>query len=458
MSGLRILNLMTVAMLCSAVAAADEIPDAQAYAWQFPLNVVEPSEYMEATIPIEVYRSVSDSALRDIGVYNAAGEAVPRMVRKQQASGVLVEDSTSLNILPLYGELQESNRRLQLFMAMAEDITTLQFDSQLAEPADPDLQLHAVIVDLRERRGEISALDLTWPATASGFIGRVRVEESDDLGDWQPVGSGIVADLQFEDAKIAQNRVELQRQPRKFLRITWIDMPAGWQIASVSGVRRNSGPEPKRDWITLNPVERSDDGREFVYDLGGYPPVDRVALELPGNNVVVRAQVDFRHSPETGWRRAHDGVFYRVSRSGSEINAEPASLTPAPAGQWRIRIKSGQVNGDVRLKLGWQPGKLLFLAQGQEPFTLASGRAQDSVEQFPQHRLLGDSSIFSILANASTPGTAIVGTRQLGAGAMVMEGARTWTWRTVLVWIGLVGAVLFVGWLVWSLMRESKQE
>ena len=98
----------------------------------------------------------------------------------------------------------------------------------------------------------------------------------------------------------------------------------------------------------------------------------------------------------------------------------------------------------------------MFLTQGEPPFTLASGRAQDSVENYPQHRLLGDKSLFSMLLDAGEPGSASVGTRSESAGAMVMEGARTWTWRTVLVWIGLVGAVLFVGWLVLSLMRENQ--
>ena len=118
---------------------------------------------------------------------------------------------------------------------------------------------------------------------------------------------------------------------------------------------------------------------------------------------------------------------------------------------------AGQVGDDLRLRLGWRPDRLLFLAQGQPPFTLASGRAQDRIEQFPHHRLLGDDAIFDMLKRSGEAGIARLGPRLESAGAMVMEGARTWTWRTVLVWIGLIAAVLFVGWLAWSLMRESSR-
>jgi len=440
----------------TGVLNASEIPEESEYAWRFPLRIERPAEFLAVNIPLEVYRAVSDPELRDLGIYNGEGQAVPRIIQQAGEKIDDVEHSTPLGMVPLYGELVESERRLRLLMQLNEAGTTLQFNSDLPAPADLELELRAVIVDLRDREETLSALEFGWPTDLPGFIGTVFVQDSDDLAQWRRLADGTLADLEFEGTQIAQNRIVLPRETGDFLRITWRDMPQHWRVDSIAGIRRERGADLEREWLTLEPIERSEDGREYVFDLAGYPPVDRVNLVLPGRNVVVRASVEYRLDSESGWARSLEGLFYRVSRNRSEAESAPARLAPTRGGQWRVKVHSGQASDGLRLRVGWRPERLLFLAQGDPPFTLASGRAQDRVERFPQQRLLADRGIFSLLERSGEAGAASVGARLEGAGAMVMEGARTWTWRTVLVWIGLIAAVTFVGWLVWSLMRETR--
>jgi hypothetical protein len=57
---------------------------------------------------------------------------------------------------------------------------------------------------------------------------------------------------------------------------------------------------------------------------------------------------------------------------------------------WKRRSsKRTAAGGGIRLRLGWQPERLLFLAQGAGPYELVSGRARDQIEASPQHRLVG---------------------------------------------------------------------
>lgn len=443
----------------SGMAAADRVPDREAYAYRFPLAIEQAAEFMAADIPLEVYRSVTDSHLRDCGVYNAEGQAVPRVFEQPKGAPESVEHATGLGLVPLYGELGKAPEQLRFLMQQGAAGTTLKLDAQAPRESAPQAEqsLRAYIVDLREQNTALAALEFDWTGSPSGFIGAVTIEDGSDLLAWRRLAGGTLADLEYEGTRIEQNRIELPRKADGYLRVTWRDMPRDWRLAGISGIRRERGPEHDRDWLELAAIGQSEDGREFTFDIGGFPPVDRVNLLLPGDNVVVRVSVQYRHGEEDHWRLAHEGVFYHVSRGGNDIASAAAPLGPTRAGQWKVNIHSGLAGGTVRLRLGWRPERLLFLAQGSPPFELATGRARDRLERFPQDELLGDRSIFTMLKSSGEAGRATLGARRTGAGAMVMEGARTWTWRTVLVWIGLFAAVLFVGWLVWSLMRDMKR-
>ena len=234
-------------------------------------------------------------------------------------------------------------------------------------------------------------------------------------------------------------------------------MPVTWKLNAIAGIHTEQGAAASRDWLILDSFEPGETERELVFDVGGYPPVDRVNVLLPDDNVVVRASVFYRRGGQDSWRLAHNGIFYNISRQGSALQSPAAAVRDARAGQWKIRIDSGMTTGPVRLQLGWRPDRLVFLAQGSQPFELVTGRAQDALEQFPQETVLGDSAIFRMLRQSGQAGAATVGSREVIAGPDRLEISGSTPWRVLLLWAGLTGAIVLVGWLVYSLMREMKQ-
>jgi hypothetical protein len=445
-----------LAVLFACAGAAADVPDPSTYAYRFPLAIEHGAEYLAAPIPLDVYRAVSDPRIRDIGVYNVAGQPVPRMVERDEETAEAVEHAIRLGVVPIHGDLEKAQERLRLLMQQTDRAISLQYDSDASPPQAPGQSLQAYIVDLREHRKDFAALDFAWDEALSGFIGSVTVQGGDDLLHWRALGAGTLADLEYEGTRIRRDRVEVDGGGHDFLRITWRDLPPDWRLDTLHAVTFGRGPDPSREWVELDAVDQSENGREFTFDLGGYPPVDRLDLVLPDNNVVVRASVHYRQHGTESWALAHEGVFYRVSRAGKTVASDPAATRTLRATGWSVRIHSGLAGGSVRLRLGWRPETLLFLAQGEPPYTLYSGRTRDALEQFPQESVLGDRGIFNVLRRSGDPGHASIGARQTAGGAMAMQDARTWTWRTVLVWIGLIAAVSFVGWLVWSLMRETR--
>jgi hypothetical protein len=445
-------------LFCGLGLAAADLPQRDEYAYRFTLGVEQAAEYLAVDVPLEVYRAVTDPTLRDAGVYNADRQAVPRIFEHPQPPNNAIEQTTSLGLIPLHGALAAQHEQLRLLMQRDANSTTLSLDTSRTGTGDapPTPPLAAYIVDLREFDQPFAALDFDWEGAEKGFIGTVTLEYSNDLQHWRRLAQATLADLQYEDTHIQQQRVKLERGAEDYLRVSWRDMPQGWRLKGINGIRSEQAPVV-RDWLELTPVEVSNDQREYVFDAGGYPPSDRLSLLLPGDNVVVRATVSYRHEPKDNWRQVYQGVFYHASRAGNDVTSPAAAIGDTRAGQWRVHIDSGTVNGALRLKLGWRPDRLVFLAQGTPPFELVSGRALDRIEQFPQEALLGDRAIFRMLADSGQAGTASLGPREQLAGAAALVVGATRTWRVALVWIGLIGAVALVGWLVLSLLRDMKK-
>ena len=433
---------------------AQELPSADDYAYAFALTITDNTEFFELDVPLDVYRSVSDPSLRDAGVYNTNGQPVPRIFEHPAGAENDIEEQVTLGAVPLHADVSEQPEQLRLLLQQAGAGINLKLESLEAGETTADRPLKAYIVDTRDLEHEIVALVFSWPKQPQGFIGRVTVEHGENLQHWRRLGNASLAALEYDETRIVQNRVELSAKVSDYLRISWRNMPDNWKLDAVTGIYTSQGHSATRDTVTLDSTAQGDSNREFIFDVGGYPPVDRVKLLLAGDNVVIRASIFSRQNDKDRWRLAHKGLFYNISRQGESLQSNPARVPVSRASQWKVKLDSGVTTDPVRIQLGWRPDRLVFVAQGSPPFELVAGRAQDRLQQFPQKAILGDRSIFRMLRESGQAGVATLGAREMRAGPDRLEVAATKPWRVALLWGGLIGAVLLVAWLVYSLMRD----
>lgn len=455
-------KILAVVMLghVAAPAVAAELPGRDEYAYSFALAVAGDSEFFTVAIPLDVYLSVVDPALRDAGVYNGDGQPVPRIFEHSTEDESGIESETALELIPLYGQQADQPDQLRFLLHEDADGTTLDLKSynRAADNQRGEKTPSAYIVDVRELEHDLEALEFDWQTLPEGFMGRVKLEDSNDLLHWRALGMATLADLKYEEAQIVQNRVPLARKVSDFMRITWTGLPPAWRLSALTGAYINRAAPAPREWLTLSPAQAGDTDREFIFDVGGYLPADRVNVLLPEENVVVRASVFRRRDQADSWQPAYTGIFYNISRQGNALQSPAAEMRDVRAGQWKIRIDSGVTTERVRLQLGWRPDHLVFLAQGSQPFELVTGRALDAQQQYPQEAVLGDRAIFAMLRESGQAGSATIGSRAVlgGPGLLHIAPPRTWSWRVVLLWGGLVSAIFLVGALVFSLTRQMR--
>lgn len=450
--------LMPVTATAQGDDPSADTPRLSDYAWGFPIEIPETASFYTVELPLEVYQSVTDPSLRDVGVFNSDGNPVSRMFEQTGDEQERAERSRRLQALSLYQSTDGSVDQDRLFLEREGDSTQFRFDlGDLVAPRD-DQRLVAYIVDIRQSDDVISAIDLVWGQVDPGFMGRIMVDGTTDFQQWTAVGSAVVAYLREDDASIEQRRIALRRGDFDFLRIRWEGLPEDWHLSQVMGIYVDGSADAGRKFITIESSEVDEDDNGRIFDLGGAPIVEQLRVVLPEPNTVISAQVMYWSERRDRWLQARHGSFHHIIRDDNTVMSEPVNIGRIRTGRFKLVITRGSADADVQLEVGWRPDNLLFLAQGQPPFTLAAGNADDALRRFPQQRIYGDQSLAELAERNGGVVAASLGQRYaLGGPERLVVTVRT-NWQTVFLWLGLILGVVFVGFMAIKTIRELRTQ
>lgn len=433
-------------------APEEDMPSPLDYAYGWPIEQQSASGFHEFDLNLEVYQSVADPGLRDVGVYDARGEPAPRLISVPREAGT-PDQVVEAALLPVLAAPGTAVADMRLALERSDGGTRVRIESVAGSDAAAPPALVAYLVDLGERPSRLRAIELDWPREIEPFITHLAIEGSEDLDHWYPLGSGTVAGLAQDQARIERRRLELPLRAVRYLRLSWERVPAHWRLTRVAAHFSQDAQPARRATASRTSTGRDADGGR-IYELGGAPPVDRIRVQLPVGHDLLRAAIHAWDPAGGTWRRVYEGQFYRLQREGGTIESEPAAIAPVRAARWKVVIERGSRDAEVGLELGWRPDRLLFLAQGQGPWQLVAGSAHDIEANFPQARRYGDPEMRGLLKQAGPVGTAALGARVELGGEARLEPAQSPEWRRWLLWIGLVAGVLLVGFMALRLLRQ----
>jgi hypothetical protein len=439
-----------------------------------------------APLPLAVYQKVLRGDLGDVRVFNERDEIVPYRVERPLSQSAVQAPPVSLPLFILRDDSREALDAIRMTIESGGTRIEIRAPPGTRAPrvvadAQPGASsatarsgskgsissVASYVLDGRALTSPVASFQLTWPDDAPDYAGRLRIEASDDLGSWRTVVTGApVANLRAGAARIVERRVELAGVNAKFWRLSWADAPAPFELTSVIA-------EPARDRLdvtrsTLSVAGTPVPGKpgEFAFDLGARVPADRITLELPEQNSIVEADVLSRAHPTDPWRYVAHGGFYRlkatrpVATSDStavEANADltngSLAIDPSSDRHWLARIDmrtGGLGRGAPKLRVGWLPHEIVFLARGNGPFTLAYGssKARPTTE-------LGaiPNGVFVVSATFTLPET-------LGGDARLqpVEPPQPALWsKSATLWTVLAIGVALLAFMAYRLSRELKQ-
>lgn len=461
-----------------------------------PIALQGAGPYHRLTLPLAVYGRAAYADLRDLRVRNAAGHAVPYAWLRNEAAAPLTA-SRNVPIFALPGIAAASGDTALAFTVRPDGSLALDAKAATARADDATQWL----IDVSQVKGSLlqARFDVA-PGTRGLFA--FRLEASDDLRQWRPVGGEEqLVRLAHGGQTIERLAVELNNVRARFLRLRWSDPKHGAVLAGV-GIDSVQEVEPVApiEWsAVLKPERCATDYCDYLLPRG--LPVQSLRIDLADVNTLAQVSVSglrdpapasavppqpvprnplyaLRHQQRRPVVRTEgpdeaplvDAVVYRLAQAGGEARSPVLALDGAVHARLRLRT-SGPVSvlGAVPpgIAVGTVPRTLVFLAQGAAPFALAwravpdANAVQGSVSGAPlalSTLIPGYAADKPVVADDATVSLPVAAVTAAVAAAVqaplpTQEPSRKW-W----LWGALGAGLLLLAGMAWSLFASLRKD
>ncbi|RMH91006.1 DUF3999 domain-containing protein [Lysobacter pythonis] len=409
--------------------------------WPVRLSVLDAGAY-RIDISEAVYHAAGRADLGDVDVLDARGQPVPAMLFTAAVPDARATAPQGLPWFPLPDAAALPNTELRVISERADDGRVLRLETREAASNEPS---RSWLVDASALRAPLVALRLALTPDAQ-VEARLRVEGSDDLARWRVlrIDAGVLQ-LRRDGHVLRQTRIPLDGGAR-YLRLV-LEKGDALPLAGVEAETIVTTAGPAREWRDYAASAASPDRKSFEFVVDGRQPFDRADVVLPGNSAA-RWRLESRDRADAPWRwRAGPWTQFQLG----EAQRSPAQALPRlRQRQWRL-VSDVAIAETPRLRLGWQPEAIVFVAAGEAPYRLVAGSARARRADAPLDELLAQ--MRARRGREWRPADAhIEGVGEAGDAA-ALNAPRDW--KRIALWSVLVLAALLVVGFATSLLRAK---
>ena len=439
-------------ILATASLAATVAESPEDFAFAVPIEGLGGDALHRVAIPQAVYESAAFADLRDLRVFNGAGEVVPYAFRPVERTSERPAP-VALPIFPLRGPPDARSDELDLSFDKSGGRVSVRLRSSEAK-AGPQALL-GYLIDASALKTPLNGIEVDWGRAAADGLVSVRLEAGDDLKHWTILAADApLGSLAHAGRRLERKVIEFRSLKAKYLRLMWADPARAIELKAVAGLSPERHAQPERSWKEV--VATPDAGKpgEYLADFGGRFPLDRLALRLPQENTIVPVRLLSRAKPEDGWTPVTHAVAYRLNQDGRELVSPDIAVGVNSHRYWLLRVDpatGGIGSGSLILRAGWTPREIVFTARGAAPFRLAYGNSK------AQAGSLGIDTLVPGWRTDQEPKMSVASTgaaQTLAGEAAARPRADLKKWG---LWTALLAGVAVLAWMAWRLSKQMQR-
>ena len=417
---------------------------------------------VRAALPAASIAALRGANGGDLRVFNASGVSLPHALIDASTEAVARADAPGQRLvaLPIYASTTSTTSGAPtLRIEEGPNRRVIEYSSTKATAATKQ-EPRGLLFDTRKVDTEVRAVELEG-ALPNATIVKVSLDISTDLKTWRTlVSDAPVFDFGNDGPSMgpSNRRVTLpvaQRFTDQYVRLT-TNAPGGPQIVALTTVGVGSVKAMQPTAITLGaPVITADNAAEWTHSTG--MRVSGIRLQTPANNTLMPVRILTRARAGDPWQPVASTVVFRMpGTSGTDgVNSSLPINTPL-ASQLRVEALRGYSLTGVPLTLAleYPPLQVLFIATGDGPFSVVTGKAGLETASLPVATLMPNYTPGAEFATPLLQATNItVESKPRTTGQTAKDSLSELFNRSAILW-GVLGlAVLVLGGLAVSLLR-----
>jgi hypothetical protein len=429
------------------------IPGQQEFAYQASLGEVD-QPLQRVTLPLEVILALTRSDLGDIAVFNADGKQLVHAILRAPVSSRELSQTLPFHEFSRYRHERSKTVTTREQKQQAGSLSEVETTQSL-----PLQSLHRdYLVEIGDE-GHAPAykrIELQWTHEPAGQILELRVEignELDAMHVLRPRKSLTNLESTPESTPKSTNpgwRSIADIPPGyRYLRLTPLNNITRFELHQVVGQYLETGAAPVLSHRLA--TQRIDDGDKTVYriDFPSQVPAESLRVVPATSNRVIKGHV------YASWGDSE--TLSLIRRNFRQHNLDSDDIRPSePIRLPRKRYRRLAVSSETDLpdapsiELIYPQYELLFLGDGNAPYTLAWGNYQSTGSASDLAAILRDS-----LEQAQLDaGLASLGTIEESGGAARLAAQPAMPWKKWLLWTLLIIAVIVTVRMALRLYRE----
>lgn len=456
------------AVLCSVLlgvtgttVSSDDVKESPTdYATGVTLVTPGASPWYRVSLPLAVYLGTAWPDLRDVRVFNHAGETVPFTLVAQKTKPVTPQTVT-LRLFPLdmspVSPRVEGRRSGGSFVLRSKNGIEIHLESD-----DVKTVGQSYLLMLPEKMKDdffLEQLRLNWDTQTGNWQGKASVYVSRDLRYWQSVQEetplmALTRDNDRLKMDTISANLRLSADGNRYLLVILDSQSPALTLNSVTAIAENSAPESAR--IEIGAQEEKVSNDEAIWRWTQPQPLTSLRIDLDDEGVLP-VELAWRSAEKAPWQPLTKTVLYRLNGKRSEDIRLSGQLVDA--------VRMTTINARLPERLPALSGardsyQLVFNTQGKGSYMLAWGnRAAEKAD-------IGlDLLIPASLRKTQEPDSLPLATPQnevaLGGEARLMTTSaaeQQSQWKTVLVWGALILGVAVLALMALRIWREVKSD
>jgi len=442
-------------LLMSFVSNAVEKKD---FAYGYSLEVDGDGAIYTLNLNKEIYQGLIRSDRGDLRIFNGQGATVPHYIRRLETRVKEQLPDKPLKLFPLYHKknVNPVGDGFNVRITTNEKGAIIDMNYGQGEPSERILK--GYILDASELEQPVSEIIFNWSGEQPDFVMRVDLEGSDNLKNWQRfVNGGVLSNLHYAGHTLVKNQIEFSARKYRYLRLTW-QGDSEIKLEEAKARFPASFTEQARQWSNYQLSNRDEKHGYYYFDTSSVLPADRLAVEQLQRNTLVRVTIESSRNMDGPWYTRYSGLLYDLQYGAERVSTTSIHLPVVTDRFWRVQVldTEGSLGSEPVLKLGWLPEQLLFVAQGESPFTLAYGSAtvERMITPLPQ-LLLNEDELRKQgkLIKSARLGSVV----QLGDKSRLQPPRPPIDWKQYVLWFVLMLGVVVLAVMVMRLYKQMEK-